>query len=310
MSTPHWEDLRAEFRDVVIGPLWLAEVERATRRVAPKYPPASYTETGEWNALALENLVQEVTLTQLLDGGQLAYVLDTANDLSSARALLAHIVRRTLARTRQRTIIDNLLDRANELSTFPAAHEGAGADAARLYEAATAVSRLPRIRIINSDRAPAVFSSETLGEALRLVEQTLGRAAVRGELSRILELALTDYLPSRLVQIEGGVDESDYALTPEEQVTVADTLTRVMALPDEALSILALKIDDHSDTVVAHHLGVSRPTAAKRFREASAMVEAAIATLDTRLQDEILSRLAERLLADHLPELAPNGEAQ
>lgn len=310
MNTPDWQDLRAEFRDVVIGPLWLAEVHGAARRVAPKYPPASYTETGEWNALALENLVQEVTLTQLLDGGQLAYILDTANDLSAARALMAHVVRRTLARTRQRTIIDNLLDRANEISPFPAAHAGAGAHASRLYEAATAVSRLPRIRIINSDRAPAVFSSETLGEALQLVEETLGRAAARGEFSRILELVLTDYLPSRLVQVEGGVDESDYALTPEEQVTVADTLTRVMALTPEALSILALKIDDHSDTVVANHLGISRPTAAKRFREASASVEAAIATLDTRLQDEILSRLAERLLSDHLPELDPNGEAQ
>lgn len=310
MSAPDWQDLRAEFRDVVIGPLWLAEVERATRRVAPKYPPASYTETGEWNELALENLVQEVTLTQLLDGGQLAYILDTANDLSSARALMAHIVRRTLARTRQRTIIDNLLDRANELSPLPSAHEGAGADATRIYDAATAVSRLPRIRIINSGRAPTVFSSETLGEALQLVEATLGRAAVRGEFSRILELVLTDYLPSRLVQVEGGVDEPDYALTPEEQITVADTLTRVMALAPEALSILALKIDDHSDTVVANHLGISRPTAAKRFREASALVQAAIATLDTRLQDEILSRLAERLLSDHLPELDPNGEAQ
>lgn len=310
MSNPDWQALRTEFREVVIGPLWLAEVERATRRVAPKYPPASYTETGEWNALALENLVQEVTLTQLLDGGQLAYILDTAIDLSSARALLAHIVRRTLARTRQRTIIDNLLDRAHELSPFPTSHGGAGADAARLYDAATAVSRLPRIRIINSERAPAVFSSETLGEALRLVEETLGRPAVRGEFSRILELALTDYLPSRLVQIEGGVDESDYALTPEEEVTVADTLARVLALAPQALSILALKIDDHSDTVVAHHLGISRPTAAKRFRQASASVGAAMATLDTRLQDEILSRLAERLLADHLPELDPNGEAQ
>ena len=303
----HWEDLRNEFNRLTIGPLWLAEVNATVRTVAPKYPPAAYTETGVWNQAAYDNVVQDVVVSQLLEAGQLDYIMEVASDLSAARALLAHIVRRSLARTRRRTIIDNLLDRASAIVPFPTEPAASATASAVLYATATEIAKLPRIRIINSDRAPVVLTTETLGDALELVTDRLGRPATRDELSRILQLALTDYVPSGLVLTEGGIDEPDRAFNPEEEVVMQDALNDLTSLPAETLRILAIKLAGHSDTTVAEHLGVSRPTAVNRFRVASDTVSSVVAGLESRVQNEILTRFADALLARYLPNLDLTG---
>lgn len=297
-----WEALRNEFAREVVGELWLDEVTRAVRNIAPKYPPSSYSETGDWGADEFENLVQDVIAHQLLEEGQLDYIIDTASEISSARALVHHIVRRTLARGRQRTIIDNLLERCRALEIFvPAGHPSPPASDDQVRVAATRVSKLPRIRILNSDRAPAVFSGATLQAALGLVHEILGPHIREREVARVLELALTDYVPSGLVLDEGGMDEPDRALTPDEEVTVMDTLRQLADQSEHDLLLLALKISDHSDAVVAEHLGISRPTAAKRFREASTAIQQIIGSSPTRIQDEVLTRFSDELLRIHLP---------
>jgi hypothetical protein len=142
---------------------------------------------------------------------------------------------------------------------------------------------------------------------LGIVRETLGPNVRERELAKIFKLALTDYVPSGLVTTEGGVDEPDRGLTPEEEVTVMDTLRQLTARPDVDLQLLALKISDESDTVVARHLGVSRPTAARRFRDASAAVQQVISDIPTRLQDEVLTRFSDQLLREHLPAIESRG---
>lgn len=297
-----WSDLQDEYERNVIGDLWLDEVSIAVRNVAPKYPPNSYTETGRWDAHEYENLVQDVVVNHLLGDGQLAYIVATATDRSVARALIHRTVRRCLARGRRRTIVDNLLDRCRAIDALDSAIFGGNAATdAQLRAAATSVARLPRIRIINSDRAPAVFSEPTLRSTLDIAHDVLGPNLRERDVARIFELALTDFVPSGLVTNEGGMDEPDRALTPEEEVTVMDTLRHLTARPAPELQLLAMKIANASDNAVADHFGVSRPTAAKRFRDASTAVEHALDDLPPQLQDEVLVRLSDRLLHDHLP---------
>jgi hypothetical protein len=311
MSEPTWAALRDEYARETVGELWLDEVSRAVQSVAPRYPPSIYTETGAWGADEFENLVQDVVVRHLLDDGQLAYIVDTATDISVARALIHRTVRRGLARGRRRTIVDNLLERCRELQSFiPAADPSPAASDAQLRVAAAEVAKLPRIRIINSDRAPAVFSGTTLPLVLGIVRDVLGPNVRERELAKIFELALADYVPSGLVTTEGGLDEPDRGLTPEEEVTVMDTLRQLTTGPEVELQLLALKIADESDTVVARHLGVSRPTAAKRFKEASAAVQHVISDIPTRLQDEVLSRFSDQLLREHLPTNESRGRDQ
>ncbi|MUL47158.1 hypothetical protein FZI85_20955 [Mycobacterium sp. CBMA293] len=304
-----WEALKNEYSTATLGTLWLEEVSRIVRIVAPKYPPRVYSETGAWGQEEFENLTQDVVVQHLLDDGQLAYIMDTATELPVARKLLHRTVRRSLARGRRRTVVDNLLERCREFHTFARPddpHPAASDDQLRLV--ATRIAKLPRIRIINSDRAPAVFSGETLKSAVDLAIEVLAFNIRERELARVLTLVLTDYLPGELVQHEGGIDEPGRALTPEEEIAVMDTMRQLMAAPPTDLQVLALKIADRSDADVARHLGVSRPTAAKRFREASAAVQRLLAESSARVQDEILHRFSEQLLNHHLPPMNPGDE--
>jgi hypothetical protein len=309
MTTPTWDDLTREYTsDEKIGVHWLSEVERAVGRVAVKYPPAVYSETGTWDANALENLVQDVVLTQLLDQGQLDYILTVATSIDSARALLTRTVKRTLGRGRRRTVVDNLLDRAGDIAPFaPDDHSGPQATDAALTAAANLIAKVPRVRIINSDRAPMVYTTENLYKVVELAATEVGPNLRRRELEKIFQLVLSDYVPSALVQFEGDLDEPDRAFTPEQEHTLQEVVSDLQSLPEATLTILALKIADHSDEVVGDHLDISRPTAAKRFKEASRTVSAAIGELTPSLQDAVLARFADFLLTEKLPHDPPGG---
>lgn len=308
-AQPTWDELRREYESDTIGPHWLSEITRAVEQTARKYPPATYSETGAWSPASLENLVQEVVLTQLLEEGQLDYILTVAAEITVARALIARVVRRTLARGRRRTVVDNLLERAHAIVPFaPPEHPAPPASNSALVAAASRVAALPRVRIISSDRAPTVFTTPTLEGVLQIASEAVGPNVRRSELARILELVLTDYVPSALVQYEGGMDEPDRAFTPDQEITMQDVMDELAILAGDTLTVLALKIADHSDTTVAKYFDISRPTAAKRFKEASMQVGAAIAELPPNMQDEILTRFADRLLAGHLPHLETSGE--
>ncbi|MEZ0579248.1 hypothetical protein [Nocardioides sp. MH1] len=307
MSTPPtWADLRLEYDSDVIGPLWLAEVTGAVHRVAERYPPAVYSETGHWNTEALENLVQDVVVSQLLDEGQIDYIAAVATSVDSARGLLTRTVKRTLARGRRRTVIDNLLDRAHDITAFvPPDHPGPQATNEAILACANQIAKLPRVRIINSDRAPIVYTTEHLTQALAIAANTAGPALRRREMEKILQLVLSDYVPSALIQFEGGSDEPDRSFTPDDELIIRETMNLLTDQPAETLTILALKIANRSDTDVAHRLGISRPTAAKKFKQASADVGSTIRELAPHVQDEVLARFADRLLADHLPHTEP-----
>lgn len=293
--TPSWADLLEEHRRDVLGPLWLALLEHTVRIVTPRYPPDVYSETGEWNDHARENLVQTVAVDQLLEQSQLAYIIATATSTETAAALLNRIVRRTLGHARRRTVIDNLLDRSRALRTTTPA-TGAGASSSSVLEAAREVARVPRLRIHSDERAPVIYSTEALQQILDITAHHLGDTFSERDLARILEHVLTSFLPSALVQGDARGADTSPELTPDQEAVVADVLSRLVStMTPEQHTILALKLSDHSDHDVAARIGVSRPTAAKRFKDATSLIQTAVADLPPRLQDAVLGQLPTRL---------------
>lgn len=312
----------AEHATERLGALWVREVERAVRIVAPRYPPQIYATGTTWSPEALEDLAQDVVVSQLLAEGQLEYITVTATDLKGARALLARQVKWTLARRRSRTVVDNLLGRCRtitaegdyhlllgrsgwqlgrELSTGTDTGHGREPTSAEIVEAARRVARLPRVPVKGGDHAPMIYRTEVLRTLLENVAAGLPGGFNDNDLDRIFSRVLTDHLPGALVVSDGSVDEADRSLTPEEEYIVTSLADQAYsALSTEQRVLLGMKMADRSDEQVASELGLSRPTVAKRHRAAAGDVRGYLQDLPAHVQDRALSALAGRLLA-HVP---------
>lgn len=294
-TAPVWADLVEEYEADVLGPLWLQLIQDVVASVVRSYPPSVYAETGEWTPDTVENVVQDVAVRQLLEQRQLDWLIVTATSTSTARALLHRIVRRTLSETRRRTVVDNLLDRCRKLRTLPP-QTGPGAPTEAVLAAARDVVKLPRLAIRNEQRAPAVYTTATLGDILNAAARHLGEEFSERDLARVFEHVLASYLPSPLQQGDGRSSQTSPGLSPEEEVVAADVLTHLLdTMTAQQCTVVALKLADTSDSDVAAHLQVSRPTAAKRFREATHLIEQALNDLPARLQDDVLGALPQRL---------------
>lgn len=205
------------------------------------------------------------------------YMIDIAPTIEDFRRLLARQVRRRLARRRTRTVVDNLIDRSRPLlasapfvrhqrhqaTTYGltgADTETRAATFPELRAAADAIRSLPQRGHIGGERAPIVFSTVVLTEALRRVAESLPVAFTIGELDRILRLALPHFLPSVL--------DSDDAFTEHTPINRAAVRRCVgdlrVRLDDEGRVVLGMKLAGASDREVGAALGVSRRTAVNR----------------------------------------------
>ena len=111
MPTVGWSDIKGEYAAEVIGPLILAEAHRAVTSASRRYDPMVYARAADW-ADAIDDTVQQLVVDLLLGDGQIDYMMSVSRDLDGFRGLMALQVRRLLARTRTRTVVDNLIDRA------------------------------------------------------------------------------------------------------------------------------------------------------------------------------------------------------
>lgn len=297
-ANPTWEALLDEHHSVVIGRLWLNLVEDVVQAVTPRYPPSVYSETGEWNPHTRENLVQDVVIHQLLEQHQLNYIVNASTSTPMAIALLHRLVRRTLAHNRRRTVIDNILDRCRSLRSFERPI-GPVPSTERILAASRHVARIPRLGIHKEERAPSIYTTASLHDILRIAEEHVGANFSERDLAKILEHVLTSYLPGALEQIDVRTHAPSPDLNPDQEAVVADVLSELFkSMSEKQRTVVAMKLADRSDTEVAQHFGISRPTAAKRFREAARLIETSVIDLPTRVQDAVLSELPHRLEAD------------
>ena len=197
------DELREEFEREVIGPLIYAEVASIARQVVRSYDPKVYAQSADWRT-ALEDLLQEVVLERLLGEGQLAYAMTVAVDEPHWRSLVARQVRRALARRRQRSVIDNLLDRADAiLNREPYASEDVGRTAhhwraddkpedrrptdEEIRAAAAAAAGIPVTKGRGDERAPMVYSTAALEALLARIADALPCKFTKGDLEDLAQ---------------------------------------------------------------------------------------------------------------------------
>jgi hypothetical protein len=307
------KDLRDEYEGPQkLGPSILSEIKSAAKRVSRTYPPAKYARGFEWNDDAVEELVQDVTVSRLLDGGQLDYMMAHAVDIQHFRALIDRQVRQELAARRIRTVIDNLLDRSREvLDRMPFAPAEATSKLGRgpsyrlasreverrpptsdeLRIAAAVVRPLPRLRDSVSDRASIVYTNETLNAALMLLAETLPCSFSIRDVDKIFSEVLTSWLPSFLSQEEGDLFASTQP-GPEDLVILRETTAKILAKwTGRELHHFRLLMSGCSFDEVARNLSISRPTEVKYRAELLHALELALADLPETLQKSVLANL-------------------
>ncbi len=306
-------DLRTEFRESRVGHLIYSEVRGLAEAIVSKYNPKVYLRAPRWQD-GIEDFVQEFITTVLLEEGQIDYVMVVAGSLDDFRSLIARQMRRLLARRRRRTVVDNLLDRCKaivreppfsfevsgtswkyDLSSAPA--KSNQADSLALKNAAIDLSLFPVVRSDSSERAPTVYTSDTLREILVSTARTLGVRVSSRDLDTIFSQALTFLLPSDLSTDEGVFEQAVSAeLDPEEESIVRDGVRVLLeSLSADEKLILRMKLSDRSDTEIASAAGVSRPTIDKRKKRALESLEFALADLPARLQSAVLERVSIEL---------------
>lgn len=307
-----WEQIRTEYAAVEIGPLILAEVRRAVDAVVWKYDAAVYGPGTSWKE-GIDDVVQDVTVNQLIDGGQLEYMMDTCRNLDGFKALMCVQVKRELARGRTRTVIDNLIDRARpilheapfvvhqedgrrELFSLDGAESRAPTEDELLRAARLAVL-VPRVGVRTSERAPLVYTDENLRCLLIGLAGDLHCRFSIADVDSVLRSFLTDFLPSFLEDDEGLSQACSPTLSVEQSVMATSIAESVLKSLDEAQQgILRDKLAGLSDIEMAESRGISRPTLAARKQSVYDVIEAELGGLEHSLQLAAMSELGLALV--------------
>ncbi|HAP78075.1 MAG TPA: hypothetical protein DCR14_18575 [Acidimicrobiaceae bacterium] len=279
------------------------------RSVVRQYSPEIYASAPTWRD-GLQDLVQDVIANALIRDAQVEYIVDISLTMDDVRRLLRRQIRHVLARGRRRTVVDQLLDRSVRLMNgppfekLPGSREPAWSLAAdseprtSFREAVAVVRSAARIPQHGLDRAPAIFTTETLQAVLESILE-LHSPLTRRELGGILEFGLTPFLPDVLNRNSRSASERPY-LEPEDELQVAQSVASVVdALSPEQLALLRSKLLGWSDSDVAAALGVSRPTAAARKREMLNAVASGLSDVRPDLRDIVMDRLSVQLALPH-----------
>jgi len=302
------EEARAEYERETIGPLIHGELVTLVRRTVRRYDPRVYAGVADWSD-GIDDLVQEVVVERLLREGQLAYAMTVAVDDAHWRRLMVRQIRRSLARRRERTVVDNLLDRADVILAQPPfiswavgavtaygigdrPREGRRPTDGELRRAIAAAAGTPITIAHGTERAPVVYSTAALEALLAKVAGALPCRFTKNDLDRIFRALLTQWLASDLVDIEGVLQLPSESLTPEESAEVNDIVTRILrATSHEGRTILRGKLEGLSDHDLADRLGLSRPTVALRKRGLLATIAVELEDAQPRVREGVIAGL-------------------
>jgi hypothetical protein len=105
------EALRAEHAEQAIGPRLAELLARIVDATAPSYPPSEYSDARVWNRDALDDALQDWTLTRLLERGDLSVMLASAGSVGALRGMLTRSFAQHLINRRRRTSATNLFSR-------------------------------------------------------------------------------------------------------------------------------------------------------------------------------------------------------
>lgn len=319
-----FDDIRREYLNDAIGGEFRHFLVDVCRRVARKYPPDVYNDGESWGQPSFESLAHEVIAVRLLpdEQEQLHYVFSLAGSENELGRLLAHQVRRTLARRRGVTVSDRLLRRVSELARTDAfmSWTSAGvewlaadrvADPNRLTDAdvregVSLISDVPRLPTqTKATRESMIYTTPSLRAVLDRLIARFGAVAAE-DLRRILENLLTPWLPTNLRESEesqdsGALPDIEAQRSEVEQLVISS----VRAMDPARRRILLGKSQRVSDSDLAASLGRSRPWIAKEGKLAIDEVRNLMRSVPVELQEDatvyLLHSIAEEEEGEQIP---------
>jgi hypothetical protein len=304
-----FEDYQREYGSELVGERIYARVRLLTDRLLRRRDPLVYARGSHDYRDALEDVVNDFVVDVLIGERQLDYVMATAGDENGFDRLIGRQLRRYLARTRTRTVVDNLLDRSVQaLRAAPFMSSGTGAlerftlanaagdvhgdiTESDVRRAAALAQSIPKIPSEGTERAPKVYDADGLRRVLIALCRSVPAPVSRQDLQTFFEALLTAWTPSFL---EPGEEQDRPApsLNPSEESLVNETATHlVSSMTDEERLIFQYKYANLPDRQVAAALGLSRQAAAPRKQALFRRLMEELSDHEQSLQGAVLARI-------------------
>lgn len=301
-------DLQAEYERELIGTLIYERVVELTRRYLRRRDPRIYARGSHDHRDGLEDVVNDFIVDVLIGERQIDYIMATATDLDSFEALTNRQARRYIARTRARTVIDNLIDRSVViLRERPFRAEGRGsterfrlqdaggsdlpASQVEIRLAASLAQRIPKVIGQGEERSPKIYDKKALETVLAVLARNVSGSISRNDLQSFFEYLLTPWAVS-LLEPKEELESAAQQLTPGEQAIVEETCQRMIQnMTNEDRLIYQHKFANIPDRVVADALGLSRQSTAPRKKALFEAIAGELSELETHVQEGVLIRL-------------------
>lgn len=300
--------LRREYDDELIGEAIYARVASLARDYLRRRDPRVYARGSHDYRDGLEDVLNDFVMDVLIRERQIDYIMSTAVDLNDFDALMNRHLRRYIARTRVRTVIDNLIGRSIAILRHPPFDaEGRGSDERfwlsesnanhapptqnEIRMAASLAQPVPKVIGQGEERAPRIYDKDGLTAALVILVNTVTGFVTKGDLQKFFEHLLTPWAVS-LLELPEGFEATSRELTPSEEVIAEETSQRIignMATDDRV--IYQYKFANVPDRVVADAIGLSRQATAPRKKALFENISAELIGLETHVQEGVLVRL-------------------
>jgi hypothetical protein len=302
-------ELEGEYRTELIGELIYARVRLLTARLLRRRDPRVYARGAHNYQDALDDVLNDFIIDVLIGERQIDYVMLTATDLDDFDRIVRRQLRRYLARTRTRTVVDNLIDRALKALRAPPFEAHGTGDAERftlaswagrsdsaptdaeLRVAAALAQAIPKVPAQGEERAPKVYEAEALQALLVLLCQAVSGPIGRQDLQTFFGHLLTAWTPEFLGPGEEH-EQPASSLTPIEEALVNETAARLAsAMTREERLIFQCKFANLPDRQVAASLGLSRQSTVPRKHALFARIMTDLTDLERELQGAVLARM-------------------
>jgi hypothetical protein len=309
-----FEDIRSEYEASLIGDEIYALVKKLVTQALRSRDPRVYGQGSHDYRDAIDDVCQAFILEDLIAQRQLDYVFLTAVDIKGLERFITFRLGRFLARTRERTVIDNLIDRSLEMleqspfqrvgiqgdeETYGLAGEnhltGTPPTKDLLRTAVTLARSIPTDKSSASERAPRIYSRDALQDVLGVLLTTVRAPITRKDLQTFFEQLLTAWIPGFLESDE-ELHTQEGGYSPEEEVIIEQTVDRLLSEMDGRERLVFAYWHAHlPDRAAAAQLGLSRQTIVSLRSSLTSRIRPELEDLDAQLQSGLLAELAARL---------------
>lgn len=309
-----FHQLEIEHREQRIGPLIYDIARRSVERLLSGRDLAVYAEVETSVSDAALDVTQSFVERVLLGEGQIDYVFTVARDEGAVERIIHHHARRHLARTRKRTVVDNIFGRCLEILA-DAEHieviEGGGflvqgsPDRSRrcrredVRRAASIAALIPRLETTATVKAPRLFDRRGLEKLLEVLFRETRAVVLRSDLQ--------DFLKDLLAPWDFGVlggDVSDLLLEqPASHGGSVDSISAAIfaLLEEDERRLLVLKFAGQPDRVIAEQLGISRQVVGVRKAELWRRLGSKLAAHDESEHADIISAVCTMAAQEERP---------